>query len=100
LESNHSRVVQVGASESICSSIGGTGEKRKEGMKLRLPPKLVEKLVWVVVLTSCKISFPYYAETGCSPSMPTSMSILKHLVALCSFFCSYNILSWGEKKEE
>jgi hypothetical protein len=44
---------------------------RKEGMKLSLPPKkLVEKLVWVPVLSFSKISFPvthlmaYYAETG------------------------------------
>jgi hypothetical protein len=39
-------------------------------MKLNLLPKLVEKLVWVPVLSFCKISFPvthlmpYYAETG------------------------------------
>jgi len=39
-------------------------------MKLHLPPKLVEKLVWVQVISFCKISFPvtylmpYYAETG------------------------------------
>jgi hypothetical protein len=44
--------------------------KRKEGMKLNLPPKLVEKLVWVPVISFCKISFPvthlmpYYAKTG------------------------------------
>jgi hypothetical protein len=44
--------------------------KRKEGIKLSLPPKLVEKLVWVPVILFCKISFPvtylmaYYAETG------------------------------------
>jgi hypothetical protein len=42
----------------------------KEGMKLSLPPKLVEKLVWVP--SFCNISFsvkrlmPYYAKTGCS----------------------------------
>jgi hypothetical protein len=39
-------------------------------MKLGLPPKLVEKLVWVPVILFCNISFPvmhlmpYYAETG------------------------------------
>ncbi len=44
--------------------------KRKEGMKLSLTPKLVEKLVRVPVISFCKISFPvkhlipYYAETG------------------------------------
>jgi hypothetical protein len=30
----------------------------KEGLKLNLPPKLVEKLVWVPVISFCKISFP------------------------------------------
>jgi hypothetical protein len=41
----------------------------KEGTKLSLPPKMVEKLVWVPV-SFYKISFPvthlmaYYAETG------------------------------------
>jgi len=39
-------------------------------MKLSLPPKLVEKLVWIPVILFCKISFPlmhlmpYSAETG------------------------------------
>jgi hypothetical protein len=43
---------------------------RKEGIKLSLPPKLVEKLVRVSIISFCKISFPvthlmpYYAETG------------------------------------
>ncbi len=31
---------------------------RKKGMKLRLPPKVVEKLVWVPVISFCKISLP------------------------------------------
>ncbi len=56
-------VVQVGA---VKIYVG----KMKEGMKLNSPPKLVEKLVWVPVISSSKISFPvkhlmpYYAETG------------------------------------
>jgi hypothetical protein len=39
-------------------------------MKLSLPPKLVENLVWLRVISFCKISIPvtslmpYYAETG------------------------------------
>jgi hypothetical protein len=39
-------------------------------MKLSLPPKLVEKLVWIPVFSFCKTSFlvthlmAYYAETG------------------------------------
>jgi hypothetical protein len=36
----------------------------KEGMKLNLPPKLVEKLVWVPVISFCKISFPNNAFDG------------------------------------
>jgi hypothetical protein len=45
--------------------------KKKEGMKLSWwKKKLVEKLVWVPVISFCKISFPgthlmpYYVETG------------------------------------
>jgi hypothetical protein len=44
--------------------------KMEEGMKLSLLPKLVEKLVWVPIISFCKISFPdehfmrYYAKTG------------------------------------
>jgi hypothetical protein len=45
-------------------------------MKLSLPPKLVEKLVWVPVILHCTIFIPsvmrlmpYYAET--SRSRPT-----------------------------
>ncbi len=47
-----------------------SSRKRKEGMKPSLPPKLVEKLVWVPIILFCKISFPvthlmpYHAETG------------------------------------
>ncbi len=39
-------------------------------LNFSLPPKLVEKLVWVPVISFCKISFPimclmpYYAEAG------------------------------------
>ncbi len=48
----------------------GKKERGDETMKLSLPPKLVEKLVWVPVISFCRISFPvthsvpYYAETG------------------------------------
>ncbi len=34
--------------------------KRKHRMKLILPPKLVEKLVWVPVISFCKIFIPSY----------------------------------------
>jgi hypothetical protein len=35
-------------------------EKRKERMNLRLPPKLVEKLVWIPGISFCKIFIPSY----------------------------------------
>jgi hypothetical protein len=63
-------------SENICSSregAQGEGKRREEGMKLNLPPKLVEKLVWVPIILFSKISFPvkhlmpYSGETGRSP---------------------------------
>jgi hypothetical protein len=44
--------------------------KKKEGLKLNLPLKLVEKLIWVPIISFCKISFllthsmPYYAKIG------------------------------------
>ncbi len=63
-------VVQVGAVKIYVAAVEGAQGKRKEGMKLSLPPKLVEKLVWVLVISFCKVSFPvkhlmpYYAETG------------------------------------
>jgi hypothetical protein len=37
-------------------------KKRKKGMKLSLPPKLVEKLVWVPVFSFCKISLLWKSE--------------------------------------
>jgi len=46
-------------------------------MKLSLPPNLVGKLVWVPVITFCKVSFPvthlmpYYAEIGRSRPLIT-----------------------------
>ncbi len=49
------------SSENICSSSGGAQEKRKDRMKLNLPPKLVEKLVWVPAILFCKIFIPSYA---------------------------------------
>ncbi len=37
----------TGRSENICSSSGGTQAKAKTRMRLGLPPKLVEKPVWI-----------------------------------------------------
>jgi hypothetical protein len=41
--------------------------KRKDSMKLSLPPKLVKNLVWLPVISHAKFSFPvmplsYYAK--------------------------------------
>jgi hypothetical protein len=48
-------------------------------MKLSLQPKLVENLVWVSVISFCKIFIPssgfdapYYAETGHLPLLPVA----------------------------
>jgi hypothetical protein len=44
--------------------------KKERGKKLSLPLKLVEKVVWIPIISFCKISFPVthlmpcYAETG------------------------------------
>jgi hypothetical protein len=35
--------------------------RKKNGTKLSLPPKLVEKLVWVPVISFCKLFIPSYA---------------------------------------
>ncbi len=51
-------VLQVGAVKIYVAAVEAL---TKEGMKLSLPPKLVEKLVWVPVILFCKISFPMYA---------------------------------------
>jgi len=45
-------IVQVGA---VKKYVAGVKALRKEGMK---PPKLVEKLVWVPVISFCKVQFP------------------------------------------
>ncbi len=55
------------SSENICSSSGGAQER--DQIKLSLPPKLLEKLVWFRLFCCVKFSFsvtclmPYYAET-------------------------------------
>jgi hypothetical protein len=47
-------------SENICSSSGGAQEKGKTAWNSSLPPKLVENLVWVPVISFCKIFIPSY----------------------------------------
>jgi hypothetical protein len=60
-------VVQLGAVKIYVAGVEAL-RKKNEGVKLSLPPKLVEQLVSVSVISFCKISFPvknlmpYYAE--------------------------------------
>jgi hypothetical protein len=54
-------------------------------MKLSLPPKLAEKLVWVPVISFCKISFPVYAFDALlcrnwPSSLPNSLTLQITLV--------------------
>jgi hypothetical protein len=53
-------VDQVGASVKIYVvwQLWRRSGKRREGMKLNLPPKLVAKLVWVSVISFCRIFIP------------------------------------------
>ncbi len=56
----------------VAAAVEAFLERRKDRMKLNLPPKLVEKLVWVPVILFCKIfilsCYAFwmlnYAETG------------------------------------
>ncbi len=56
----------------VAAAVEAFLETRKDRMKLNLPPKLVEKLVWVPVILFCKIfilsCYAFwmlnYAETG------------------------------------
>jgi hypothetical protein len=67
--------VLVGAVKIYVAAVEALRKKEKIRMKLSLPPKVVEKLVWVPVISFCKkISFPvmdlmpYYA-----PNWPFSL---------------------------
>jgi hypothetical protein len=51
-ETNYSSCT-VRSSENICSSSGGAQEKRKERMKLSLPPKLMVFSVSSPVVVEC-----------------------------------------------
>jgi hypothetical protein len=53
-------VVKVGAVKIYVAAMHALREKRTQ-MKLSLPPKYVEKLVWVPVISFCKIFIPNYA---------------------------------------
>jgi len=52
-------VVQVGAVKIYVAAVRLSG-KGKDRMKLSLPSKLVGKLVWVPVISFCKIFIPTY----------------------------------------
>jgi hypothetical protein len=58
-ESNYSTCTSR-SSENICSSKSRRLGKRQDRMKLSLPPKLVENLVWVPVISLCKIFIRRY----------------------------------------
>jgi hypothetical protein len=53
-----SRVIKI---VCLCSSSAGALTKKETQVKLSLPPKLMEKLVWVPVISFCKIFIPSYA---------------------------------------
>jgi hypothetical protein len=52
-------VVQVGAVKIYVAALEASG-KRKDGMKLTLPPKFMGKLVWVPFISFCKTFLPSY----------------------------------------
>jgi hypothetical protein len=81
--------------------------KGKRGWNSSLPPKLVEKLVWVSVISFCKISFPvkhlmpYYAETGRSRP-PNRLTFTDTFIVFRTFkFFNYLVpfcpIYWQEK---
>ncbi len=47
-------IVQVGVVKTYVA-MKEVQEKKKDRMKLSLPPKLVEKLVWVVINLFCRL---------------------------------------------
>jgi hypothetical protein len=53
-------VVQVRGVKIYVALVEAAQEKRKDRMKLNLSPKLVEKLVWVLIILFCKLFIPSY----------------------------------------
>jgi hypothetical protein len=49
--------VLVGAVKIYVAAVEALRKKEKIRMKLSLPPKVVEKLVWVPVISFCKKTF-------------------------------------------
>jgi hypothetical protein len=54
-------VVQVGAVKIYVVAVEALKKKERGGMKLSLPPKVAEKLVWVPVISFFKNFIPSYA---------------------------------------
>ncbi len=57
-------------------------------MKLSLPPKLVEKLVWVPIIWLCKIFIPSYAFDALLPDFTDNSFVCNKSVALLVQFFS------------
>jgi hypothetical protein len=64
--------------ENIRSSSGSAQEKGKTGWNSVLPQKLEEKLVWVPVISFCKIFIPSYTHVWW-PIMP-KLAVLAPLI--------------------
>jgi hypothetical protein len=62
--------------------------KRKDKMKLSLPPKLVEKLVWVPIIWLCKIFIPSSAFDALLPDFTDNSFVCNKSVALLVQFFS------------
>jgi hypothetical protein len=93
-ETNYSSCTGRG-SENIRNSSGGA--------KLILPPILVEKLVWVPVISFCKISFPvrhlvaYCAKIGCSRRLITWLTLqITLMYQFCTDSLSQFVILVGE----
>jgi hypothetical protein len=71
-------VVQVGAVKIYVAGVEAR-KKKNEGMKLSLPPKLVEQLVSFPVILFCKISFPVKHLMPCYAEIRRSRPLIARL---------------------
>jgi hypothetical protein len=112
-ESNYSSCT-IRSSEIICKQQSSAVQcRRSSKRKLSLPPKLVEELVWVPLISFCKVFIPsytrlmpYYAETGrfSAPNCLTLLRITLSLAHLGGFKITFaktkermNLLLWWEE---
>jgi len=95
-------VVQVGAVKIYVTAAQAL-RRKKQRMKLSLPPKLVEKLVWVPVISFCKIFIPSYAFDALlcrnwpfSPSncLTLWITLICRSIALQTVDCGWSLMSW------